>query len=337
MVNLVPNPPPPRQVILHYFTDPSVKMGRAAGDEHSQTSKGHLINREPFQKAILPPTQPRYCRWPWPGCRIPALNGRGCGQTRGESPIAALREEERKGHVGLAHYEMRKQGLVPTGNVMVTVAEDLWDVPGGRAVHATVDEDWCSLTRTCPVVASRQRLTAGKHLFRVQWKPRDQPTGFVSADGVLRVGFFADEIVPRPPHRGRLSCVSRSPALREETLLGDTLLETREWSSRYNRDMGRGNSREGGRVVGGTVQNVRGVPLSHPQPQPHPPPAPRPQEPAEAWDSDSMRGRTFYYRSAGNVYNGPCADPAVAAPAFQPGDTVHPPPPAPPPSPSLPY
>jgi len=139
----------------------------------------------------------------------------------------------------LADYEMKKKGLMGTGNWNVSVMQEAWpEVPGGFAVHSFVDGDWQHILEICPVVASRQILATGKHLFRIQIKQRDR-VSFLAMDGQIKIGFFEAELDPKT-----------------------------------------------------------------------------------SWMSESCMDRAWYYRSLGNVYNGPRMAADGFAPGFEPMDVI---------------
>mmetsp|Transcript_21890 Transcript_21890/g.34307 ORF Transcript_21890/g.34307 Transcript_21890/m.34307 type:complete len:203 (-) Transcript_21890:438-1046(-) len=134
---------------------------------------------------------------------------------------------------------MKKKGLMGTGNWNVSVMQEAWpEVPGGFAVHSFVDGDWQHILEICPVVASRQILATGKHLFRIQIKQRDR-VSFLAMDGQIKIGFFEAELDPKT-----------------------------------------------------------------------------------SWMSESCMDRAWYYRSLGNVYNGPRMAADGFAPGFEPMDVI---------------
>lgn len=115
-----------------------------------------------------------------------------------ESPGVRLTERVKPSKAkvgGLEEYEMKKKGLVPTGNWMTAVVEHAWDLPGGVGVHAYVEADWDHISRWCPVVASRQILQTGKHRFRVEIKRRETGS-FLARDGQIKIGFFECDLDP---------------------------------------------------------------------------------------------------------------------------------------------
>jgi len=91
---------------------------------------------------------------------------------------------------GQLAYDMKMKGLVFSGSWKVGVGEGKWEeLPGQVGIHAVPQGDWDHRRKYCPVVASRQILKQGKHMYRVQIIPLERDRA-IATHGQIKVGFF---------------------------------------------------------------------------------------------------------------------------------------------------
>eukprot|EP00960_Hanusia_phi_P039822 754068-Hanusia_phi.AAC.2 len=103
----------------------------------------------------------------------------------------------------LRDYELKKYGLVPTGNNRVVLEKQRTEIPGmhkdavswgyGIAWNVLVQENVDSMIRSCPLVACRQILTTGMHKFEVLIREQEQVT-FLPQTGQIKIGFFRSDV-----------------------------------------------------------------------------------------------------------------------------------------------
>ncbi|EKX31308.1 hypothetical protein GUITHDRAFT_99198 [Guillardia theta CCMP2712] len=100
-------------------------------------------------------------------------------------------------------YELKKYGLVPTGNRKVVLEKQRTEIPGmgrdaiswgyGLAWNVLVQDNMDSIIRHCPLVACRQIFTAGMHKFEILVREKEHAT-FLPQTGQIKIGFFRSDV-----------------------------------------------------------------------------------------------------------------------------------------------
>mmetsp|Transcript_7485 Transcript_7485/g.14617 ORF Transcript_7485/g.14617 Transcript_7485/m.14617 type:complete len:390 (+) Transcript_7485:132-1301(+) len=103
------------------------------------------------------------------------------------SPGGSPRKQQPGGQLA---YDMKMKGLVFSGSWKVALGEGKWEeLPGEVGILAVPHGDWDHRRKLCPVVASRQILKRGKHMYRVQIIPLERDRA-IASHGQIKVGFF---------------------------------------------------------------------------------------------------------------------------------------------------